>query len=266
MMDTVIGRPVKKAGFIGLVKDTLVMAKRDLLKIRHNPYSLMDVTLVPIIFMLLFTCLFGGAVAGNISAYLPTIVPGIFVFQMISATSGAGTQLREDIETGVFDRFKSLPIARIAPLTGILLTDIVRYVMAAIFSLGTGIVMGWRPSAGFVYLIPASLIIYFACWCVSWIFALVGILVKSSGTISGVSMLISMLFGFFSNTIVSLDTFPAPIRAFAKINPVTHLVNAFNAIVNRGVFGTEAIMALGVSAIFAIIIIPVTVVVYHKTI
>lgn len=266
MMNTVIEKPKKKDGFIGLVKDTLVMAKRDLLKIRHNPYSLMDVTVVPVIFMLLFTCLFGGAIAGNISAYLPTVVPGIFVFQMVSATSGAGTQLREDIETGVFDRFKSLPIARTAPLTGILLTDIVRYVMAAISSLGTGIIMGWRPSAGFVYLIPACLIVFFACWCVSWIFALVGILVKSSGTISGVSMMISMLLGFLSNAIVSPDTFPTPIKMFAKINPVTHLVNAFNAIVNTGTFGTEAMMALGVSAVFAIIIIPVTVIIYHKKI
>ena len=265
-MNTVIEKPKKKDGFIGLVKDTLVMAKRDLLKIRHNPYSLMDVTVVPVIFMLLFTCLFGGAIAGNISAYLPTVVPGIFVFQMVSATSGAGTQLREDIETGVFDRFKSLPIARTAPLTGILLTDIVRYVMAAISSLGTGIIMGWRPSAGFVYLIPACLIVFFACWCVSWIFALVGILVKSSGTISGVSMMISMLLGFLSNAIVSPDTFPTPIKMFAKINPVTHLVNAFNAIVNTGTFGTEAMMALGVSAVFAIIIIPVTVIIYHKKI
>ncbi len=265
-MNTVIEKPKKKDGFVGLVKDTLVMAKRDLLKIRHNPYSLMDVTLVPVIFMLLFTCLFGGAIAGNISAYLPTVVPGIFVFQMVSATSGAGTQLREDIETGVFDRFKSLPIARTAPLTGILLTDIVRYVMAAISSLGTGIIMGWRPSAGFVYLIPACLIVFFACWCVSWIFALVGILVKSSGTISGVSMLISMLLGFLSNAIVSPDTFPTPIKMFAKINPVTHLVNAFNAIVNTGTFGTEAMMALGVSAVFAIIIIPVTVIIYRKKI
>lgn len=265
-MDTAIERPAKRAGLGRLMRDTLIMAKRDLLKIRHNPDSLMDVTLVPVVFMLLFTCLFGGAIAGNIRAYLPTVVPGIFVFQMISATSGAGTQLREDIETGVFDRFKSLPIARTAPLTGILLTDIVRYVMAAVFSLGTGIVMGWRPSAGFIYLVPACLIVFFACWCVSWIFALVGILVKSSGTISGVSMLISMLLGFLSNAIVSPDTFPVPLRAFAKINPVTHLVNAFNAIVNTGTFGTEAIAALGVSAVFAAVIIPVTIVVYRKKI
>jgi ABC-2 type transport system permease protein len=265
-MDTVIERLEKRTGFMGLLKDTLIMAKRDLLKIKHNPDSLMDVTLVPVIFMLLFTCLFGGAIAGNISAYLPTIVPGIFVFQMISATSGAGTQLREDMETGVFDRFKSLPIARVAPLTGILLTDIVRYIIAAIFSLGTGIVMGWRPTAGFVYLIPACFIVFFACWCVSWIFALVGILVKSSGTISGVSMLISMLLGFLSNAIVSPDTFPAPLRIFAKINPVTHLVNAFNAIVNTGTFGAEAMTALGVSAVFAVIIIPVTIIVYRKKI
>ena len=265
-MDTVIERPEKRTGFMGLLKDTLIMAKRDLLKIKHNPDSLMDVTFVPAFFMLLFTCIFGGAIAGNIRDYLPTIVPGIFVFQMINATSGAGIQLREDIETGVFDRFKSLPIARTAPLTGILLADIVRYVMAAIFSLGTGIVMGWHPTAGFIYLIPACLIVFFACWCVSWIFALAGILVKSSGTISGVSMLISMLLGFLSNAIVSPDTFPTPIRIFAKINPVTHLVNAFNAIVNTGIFGMEAMTALGVSAVFAVIIIPVTIIVYRKKI
>lgn len=99
-----------------LIGNTLTMAYRNLLKTLHNPDRFMDVIIQPVMFMLLFGYLFGGAIAGGVQAYLPTIVPGILIQTLLSAASGSGAQIREDLDSGVFDRFKSLPMAHIAPL------------------------------------------------------------------------------------------------------------------------------------------------------
>lgn len=256
----------KKTTLKSVVNDTFVMVKRDLLKTKHNPEKLMDVTFMPILFMVMFSYLFGGAIAGGVQSYLPIIVPGILIQTLVGSTSAAGTQLREDIETGVFDRFKSLPIARIAPLAGLLISDMVRYAIATVFSLGTGFIIGWRPGAGFGWLFVACLLTIFACWCVSWIFAMIGILVKSSATISGISMTLTMLLSFLSNAFVPIDTLPSWLKAFATINPVTHLVNSFKAIANHGVFGADAWLTIATSLLIVAIFAPITVKLYNKNV
>ncbi|HCC00514.1 MAG TPA: GntR family transcriptional regulator [Ruminococcaceae bacterium] len=260
-------RPVtynKKVGPKSVITDILVMAKRDLLKIKHNPDKLFDVTLMPIIFMIMFSFLFGGAIAGNVQSYLPIIVPGILIQTLISASSGAGTQLREDIETGVFDRFKSLPIARISPLAGLLLSDMARYAIATVISLCTGYLIGWRAQAGFGWLLIAVLITVFASWALSWIFALVGLLFKSSSTISTVSMMLTMVLSFLSSAFVPINTLPNWLKVVAQVNPVTHLVSAFKDLANRGTFSGDALATIAISCIIAAIFIPLTVKIYSK--
>lgn len=257
---------VKKKNIKSVLSDTFVMVKRDLLKTKHNPDKLMDVTFMPIFFMIVFSYLFGGAIAGDVKNYLPIIVPGILIQTLISSTSAAGTQLREDIETGVFDRFNSLPIARIAPLAGLLISDIVRYVIATFFSLGTGFLIGWRPEAGYGWLAVACVLTIFACWCVSWIFAMIGILVKSAATISSVSMTLTMLLSFLSNAFVPIDTLPDWLKTIATINPVTHLVNSFKAIANHGVFGADAWLTITASLVIVAIFAPITVALYNKNV
>jgi len=133
--------------------NTTTMAYRNLLKTVHNPDQFMDVIVQPVMFMLMFGYLFGGAIAGGVHAYLPTIVPGILIQTMLSASSGSGSQIREDLDSGVFDRFKSLPLAHIAPLAGQLFGDILRLIIATITSLTTGYLMGWRPNVGFGWII-----------------------------------------------------------------------------------------------------------------
>jgi ABC-2 type transport system permease protein len=109
------------------LRNTFTMAHRNLLKMRRTPEQFFDVTIQPILFTLMFTYLFGGAIAGNVKSYLPLIIPGILIQTVITTSVVTGVQLREDMEKGVFDRFKSLPIARIAPLAGALLADTIRY-------------------------------------------------------------------------------------------------------------------------------------------
>lgn len=139
--------------------DIVVMAKRNILKIKHNPDKLIDVTVIPIFFMIVFSYLFGGAIAGGVQGYLPIIVPGILIQTLVMSSSATGTQLREDLDTGVFDRFKSLPIVRIAPLAGLVASDILRYVAAAFFSIGTGFFLdryglySWMASGSRVWVV-----------------------------------------------------------------------------------------------------------------
>ncbi|MBC2316687.1 ABC transporter permease [Listeria booriae] len=256
----------KKTNLRSLFNDIFVMAKRDLLKIKHSPDKLMDVTLMPILFMVMFTFLFGGAISGDVASYLPIIVPGILVQTLVSSSSATGTQLREDMDTGVFDRFKSLPIARIAPLAGLVLSDVLRYVIATFFSIGTGYLIGWRPEAGFGWLLVACVLSIFAAWAISWIFALVGLMVRSAATISGLSMMITMVLSFLSSAFVPIKTLPTWLQGIANVNPVTHLVDAFKDLANHGHLSMNVLATLVISCVIVAIIAPITVKIYSKKI
>lgn len=134
-----------------IVHNILTMTHRNLLKTLHNPDSLSDVVIEPVIFTLLFGYLFGGVIAGSVHAYLPMLVSGILVQSILNAASGSGQQLREDINAGVFDRFKTLPISPIAPLAGQLVGDSLRLLLSGMMALITAFAMGWRPTVGNFY-------------------------------------------------------------------------------------------------------------------
>src|SRR3954447_25739832 len=132
------------------ISQTLTMAWRSTKKMFRNPEQFFDVTLQPLLFTAMFTYIFGGAISGSVSNYMPIIIPGILAQTALTACMAMGTQLREDMDKGVFDRFKSLPIARIAPLAGPALADVIRYVIAATLTILVGLAMGYRPGGGFV--------------------------------------------------------------------------------------------------------------------
>ena len=202
------------------------MAYRNLLKTWHNPDRLMDVIVQPVMFMVMFGYLFGGAVAGGVAAYLPTIVPGILMQTMLSAAAGSGSQIREDLDSGVFDRFKSLPIAHIAPLAGQLFADVLRLTIAAAASIVTGYLMGWRPAAGIGWMIVAALLAIFSGWAFSWIFALLGLLAKSATMVQSFSTMAMMLLSFMSNAFIPVKTLPTVARIIANANPLSFVITA----------------------------------------
>ncbi len=251
---------------ISWLSDSLIMAKRNLLKTKHNPEKLFDVTLQPAIMMIIFSLLMGGAIAGSVDAYLPLIVPGIIVQTLIQASATAGTQLREDINTGVFDRFNSLPMSRIAPLSGLLLADILRYVIAATIAIITGYAIGWDPAGGLLYVIIATIFVIITCWSISWIFACLGLLFKHTSTITGVSMLVIMVLSFVSSAYIPIETLPTPLYYLASVNPVTHLIEAFKAISYEQTFNKDVVMAMVSSAVILIIFIPLTLRLYNKNV
>jgi len=255
---------LNQIGFSRTLRQSLIMAYRGLLKVRRTPEQLIDVTLQPILFTLMFGYLFGGAISGTVHNYLPLLIPGILVQSILTGAITIGVQLREDMEKGVFDRFKSMPIARIAPLAGALLADTIRYALVTILTFATGYIMGYRPETGFLGILLVSVLVIAFAWCVSWIFALAGVVGRSAAGVQGISMMILFPLTFLSNAYVPIETLPSVLKWFAKVNPVSHLVTAIREIINHGLitqdFWISVIGGLVILCIFA----PLTVKAYRN--
>ncbi|MFE7509451.1 ABC transporter permease [Promicromonospora sp. NPDC057488] len=256
-------RPAR-IGLATTVSQSVTMAYRGLLKVRHTPEQLIDVTFQPIIFTLMFTYLFGGAVSGSVAAYLPLIIPGILAQTVITASVVTGVQLREDMDKGVFDRFRSLPIARIAPLAGALLADTVRYVVATTITFLTGMVMGWRPGGGFGGVVLAGLLVIVCAWALSWIFAYIGVIARSATFVQGVSFMVLFPLTFLSNAFVEVDTLPGWMQAFVNVNPVSHLVSAVRTLANEGLVTADVGWTLLSAAVVVAIFAPIAVRAYLR--
>jgi ABC-2 type transport system permease protein len=246
------------------VSNTLTMAYRGLVKIRRTPEQLVDVTLQPIIFTLMFAYIFGGAISGDVQNYLPLLIPGILVQTVVTTSVVTGTQLREDMDKGVFDRFRSLPIARIAPLSGALLADTLRYTIATTLTFGMGFVMGYRPGGGVIAVIGAGLLVIVSSWAMSWIFAFFGVIARTAASVQGISMLALFPLTFLSNAFVPVDTLPDVLRWFAEINPISHLITAVRDLANSGVVGSDLFVSLAGAAVIVVIFAPLTVRAYMR--
>lgn len=243
-------------------RQSFSMAYRGVLKIRHNPEQLFDVTFQPIIFTLMFTYIFGGAISGNVETYLPVIIPGILVQTVIMTSIVTGTQLREDMDKGVFDRFRSLPIARISPLAGALLADVIRYSIATVLTVVMGVLMGWRPDV--LGVIASAALIIVCSFAVSWIFALMGCLMSKASAVQGISMMIMFPLTFMSNAFVPVDTMPGWLQGFVNVNPVSHLVTAVRELTNSGHAGIHVVWALIGAAVITAVFAPLAVRAYMR--
>jgi len=246
------------------VRNSLTMAYRGLLKIRRTPEQLFDVTLQPIIFTLMFTYIFGGAISGDVQSYLPVIIPGILVQTVITTSIVTGVQLREDMDKGVFDRFKSLPIARIAPLAGALLADTVRYTIATVLTFAMGYIMGYRPDGGLEHVAIAALLVIFCSWSISWIFAFFGVIARTASSVQGISMIVLFPLTFLSNAFVPVKTMPDWLQWFVNINPISHLVSAVRELANSGTVGWDLVISLIGAVVIVAIFAPITVRAYMR--
>ncbi len=259
--------PRPRVGGSGLgatVRQSFTMAYRGLVKIRRTPEQLFDVTLMPIVFTVMFTYIFGGAISGDVGSYLPVIIPGILVQTAITSSIVTGVQLREDMDKGVFDRFRSLPIARIAPLAGALLADTVRYAIATTITFVVGIVMGLRPAGGLGAVLLAALLVIVVAWAISWIFAYFGVIARTASSVSGIANLVLFPLTFLSNAFVPTDTLPAWLRWFTEVNPVSHLITAVRDLVNHGTVGGDLWLSLLGAAVVVAVFAPLTVRAYMR--
>jgi oleandomycin transport system permease protein len=211
-----------------------VLARRSLIKTWRTPEALIDVTLQPIIFLALFTYVFGGAIAGGSQQdYLQFLLPGLLGQTLAMASVSLGQNLNADIEKGVFDRFRSLPISRSAPLVGAVLADLVRYVILFVVMISFGTLMGFRPVSWGGVLGAMALAMGFAL-CFGWISVYVGMKVRTPGAVQGIMFLLIFPLAFGSNVFVSTDTLPGWLQAFVKVNPISHLVSAVRGLMTGG--------------------------------
>jgi ABC-2 type transport system permease protein len=237
------------------ISETLIMAWRALKKMRRNPEQFFDVTLQPLLFTAMFAFVFGGAIAGHVSTYLPTLISGIVAQTVLTTCMSTGVQIREDMDKGVFDRFKALPMARIAPLAGPMVADLVRYLIAASLTFVTGVAIGYRPGGGKLGVLGAILLAIFTGWSLAWIFTWIGTIAKSARSVQGMSMLVLFPLTFLSNAFVKITSLPGWLQAFVKVNPISHVVSAMRDLANQGTIGGQVgwtlLAGLVVIAIFA---------------
>ena len=232
---------------------TLALAWRATMKMRRNFEQMFDVTIQPLLFTAMFAYIFGGAISGDVDAYLPLIITGLIGQTVLTACIATGVQLREDMDKGVFDRFKSLPIARIAPLAGPMLADMLRYLIASVLTFGIGMAMGYRPGGGVLGVAGAILLAVVAGWSLAWIFAWFGTVGRSAQGVQGISMMVMFPLTFLSNAFVPTQTMPGWLQAFADANPVSLVITAIRDLANDGALTAHVGWAvLGLSVVVAV--------------
>jgi ABC transporter DrrB family efflux protein len=232
---------------------SLTFGWRALLKIKHVPEQLIDVTIFPVMFTLLFTFLFGGALAGSTREYIQFLLPGILVQGVIMITMYTGTTLRTDIEKGVFDRFRSLPIWRPSALVGMLLGDAVRFTISSLVTITLGLVLGWRPGGAVGGVALGVLLLLVFAFALGWIWTFLSLVLRSSQSVMGASMLVITPLTFGSNIFVDPATMPDWLQAFVEVNPVTHLVTAVRSLMGGVDPGSSIAVTLGWSAALVVV-------------
>jgi len=208
------------------ISASMTFAWRALLKIKYVPEQLFDVTAFPIIFLLMYTYLFGGAIAGSTAEYLQFLLPGILVMTVVMITMYTGLDLNNAITKGVFDRFRTLPIWRPSIIVGALLVDTVRYTLASTIMISLGLLLGFRPENGFIGVLLAVLLLLVFSFSLSWIWTCLGLVMRTEKALMGVSMMVMFPLTFISNVFVNPDTMPSMLQAFVNVNPISLLATA----------------------------------------
>jgi ABC-2 type transport system permease protein len=236
----------------------LTFGWRGMLKVKHVPEQLLDVTITPVMFVLLFTYLFGGAIAGSTGDYLDYILPGILVMSVLFTTVYSGVALNTDLTKGVVDRFRSLPIWRPAPLIGALLGDSVRYLVAGTVIVGLGVILGYRPDNGVPGVAAALVLVIVFAFGLSWVFTTLGLLLRSPQAVMNAGFMGIFPVTFLSNVFVEPKTLPAGLEAFVEVNPISLLADCSRDLMAGSVDGGDLAIVLGTAALLTAVFAPLT--------
>lgn len=242
----------------------LTLAWRALLKIKHVPFQLFDVTVTPIMFTLLFTFIFGGALAGSPRQYVQYLLPGVLVQTVLFITVYTGVGLNSDIRKGLYDRFRSLPMWQPAPLLGALVGDVFRYSVASALILVVGFILGFRPQGGATGVLLAIALVLTFSFALSWLWIIVGMLVRTPESVMTTSFVFLMPLTFASDIFVDLGTMPGWLQAVVGRNPVTHLANACRNLMHGRPAGADVLWALLASVVLVLAASPIAMRLYRK--
>jgi ABC-2 type transport system permease protein len=240
------------------------LAWRAMLKIKHVPFQLFDVSVMPIMFTLLFTYIFGGALAGSPRQYIQYLLPGILVQTVVFITVYTGMGVNGDIHKGLFDRFKSLPMWQPSPLLGALAGDLFRYSVASTIILIMGFILGFRPKGGLLGVLSAFLLVLVFAFALSWLWIIVGMLVRTPESVMTTSFIFLMPLTFASDIFVKLETMPGWLQEVVGRNPVTKLANASRKLMHGEPAAGDVGWVLLASAIIVLVASPVAMRMYRK--
>jgi oleandomycin transport system permease protein len=241
------------------------LAVRNLIKTARTPEALIDVTVQPVIFLLMFTYIFGGALGGGDRAsYLQYLLPGLLAQSISLAGVSLGQNLNSDIQKGVFDRFRSLPISRSAPLVGAVLADVVRYLILFAVIMGASYVMGFRVQTGLVPTLAALGVSMLFALAFGWVSVFVGLVVRTPGAVQGLMFLLVLPLSFGSNVFVNVDTMPGWLQSFVHVNPITHLVGVVRGLMLGGPVAGDLAWTGGWIAVFLAVFVPLALRAYNR--
>ena len=246
------------------LSNALVFGWRAVLKFRHVPEQLFDLVMTPIMFTLLFTFVFGGALAGSPQEYLQFFVPGILVQTVVFNSVYSGMGLSTDIGKGLFDRFRSLPIWSLAPFAGLMVGDVLRHVIAGMIILTIGLILGYRPEAGILGVLASFTLLMAIGFGMGWVFIVLGLLIRTPMTVMtlGFGFLFPLVFA--SNIMVEPSTMPGWLRAFVEVNPVTLMATALRALMGGNATLQQLALALAFPAALTLLLAPVTLWLYRR--
>ncbi len=244
--------------------NVLTFAGRALLKLKHIPEQLFDVVVTPIMFTVIFTYLLGGALASSPREYLQFLLPGILAQTVIFTSVYTGFSFNIDASKGVYDRFRSMPIWQPSPLVGAMLGDVGRYTLTSLIVLVLGLIMGFRPPAGWLGMLSTLVLLnLFACG-ISWVFMLAAMIARTPAMVMTLSWIVVMPVTFASNVYVNPSTMPSWLQAFVAINPVSLLVTAIRSTMSGSLTVVELGLALLAPALTTAICAPLAMLLYAR--
>ena len=242
----------------GRLAQALTFGWRGMLKVKHVPEQLLDVTITPVMFLLMFTYIFGGAIAGSTQEYLQYILPGTLVMSVLFTTVYSGVALNTDLTRGVVDRIRTLPIWRPSPLVGALLGDSVRYLVAGTVIIVLGVVLGYRPGAGVGGAVAALALVVVFAFGLSWVFTTLGLLLRSPNAVMNAGFMGIFPLTFLSNVFVDPDTLPAGLEWFVNHNPISNLSDCCRGLMDGTVDGTDLTVVLVTAVLLTAVFAPIT--------
>jgi ABC transporter DrrB family efflux protein len=257
-------RPVRKNSFASAITDAMVLARRHLRHIPRNPELLVFATIQPVMFVVLFRYVFGGAIDVGETTYVNYLMPGIFVQTVTFGSMMTGMGLAQDMTRGLIDRFRSLPMARSAVLTGRTLSDLVLNTFVVFVMLAVGLLVGFRPEGGAAGMIGGFALLLLVSFTFSWIAATVGLMAKSVEAVNSAGFIWLFPLTFCSSAFVQTDTMPGWLQVFADHQPLTIIVNAVRGLFLEGSAGAEGWQAVAWCAAILVVFVPLSISMYRR--
>ncbi len=248
----------------GALSNALAFGWRAVLKFKHVPEQMFDLVMTPIMFTLLFTFVFGGALAGTTQQYVQVFLPGILVQTVVFNSVYSGMGLSTDLGKGLFDRFRSLPIWSLAPFAGLMVGDVLRHLIASMIILSIGMLLGYRPETGLVGVLAAFTLLLAIGFGMGWVFLVLGLVMRTPNTVMTLGFTGIMPLVFASNIMVDPATMPGWLRVFVDVNPVSLMTTAMRGLMNGGATWEQLGLALLAPLLLTAVLAPLTLWLYRR--